>query len=60
MEAYPKAGMERTMKVQAVMPQAMARKITVVAGGICWPEMRGLEQLEPVMVRDYVISEPLS
>jgi len=28
MEAYPKAAMERTMKVQYVMLQAMAKKIT--------------------------------
>src|SRR5437016_11007546 len=28
MEAYPRAGMERAMKVQDVMLQAMAKKIT--------------------------------
>jgi hypothetical protein len=33
MEAYPRAAMERAMKVQDVMLQAMAKKITWWPGG---------------------------
>ena len=33
MESYPKAAMERAMKVQEVILRAMAKKITLVAGG---------------------------
>src|SRR5215472_7613048 len=32
MDSYPKAAMERAMKVQDVMLQAMAKKINLVAG----------------------------
>ena len=33
MDDYPRAAVERTMKVQEVILRAMAKKITLVAGG---------------------------
>jgi len=58
MEAYPRAAMERAMKVQDVMLQAMAKKITVAGGGDPGDSATGMRRAGTLRERATTIAGP--